>query len=625
MSETETQQIVVSEEEKARRALEYVPPDCAREEWYRIAAALKDKFGDDGFELFDDWSREGKSYKPGSARDTWKSVKPGRISIATLYHEAKKYGFRPWEWQTESAPVRQDDGKRAAERARAEAEDARRQAEAGKKAVETFQKGRPVTEEAPHPYIVRKGLQAHPWLQAGAEAVVPREMDAAALAKHLDYTPKADGVPLAGRVLLIPVIDGRRMTTLELIDEQGRKTALAGGLKKGAWSAPVPMGQHLATNPDTPIVVVEGWATAYSVQLAFLLPGEQKLGYVNEMPDAYVVSAGADTNLGNVARALREQHPHAPIVVGADIGNPDSMKYARKAAASVGGCVMAPQFTDEQFRFLEGHLGKAPTDFNDQLAWYVTNRLPVDGFVKDFGVAFQHAEFPDRAEFPDLAPEAAASHAFRAHPGEAPSGDRTMEQEAQQPATGSKKQPGDPLYDVKNLPDATRADVQGIFGNRHTIYAPRENGGPYNGEVHDVAGYLIQEVGPRSVVVHDKAKLGFVGDRLEWLDKNQKLNGHDLAIYYNGDQAKAYPYDRLRDDLDRAVGSFKKSAKELGLDPQFAEQLDKAYAKSMERIQGMRKEAQARAKGSREARAAAPEAPAPKVEEQPAKPAGRKR
>ncbi|MFT3960957.1 PriCT-2 domain-containing protein [Propionivibrio sp.] len=613
---------LVTEYDKAHEALKYADPNCDRLTWVRIATALKGAFEEKvGFELFDTWSKGGDKYDMYATRDTWKSVKPGSgVSLGSLYHEAKKGGFRPYEWQTQAAPVRVDDGQRAAERAAALAaeakEEARRYAEVAQKAVELFKKARQVA--ADHPYIVRKGLRDHPWLQA--EAVAPREMDAADLARHLGYKPKAKGVPLAGRVLLIPMIDGRTMTTLEFIDGHGRKTALAGGLKKGAWNTPVPMGLHLAANPDTPIVVVEGWATSYSAQYAFLRPEL-------EMPGAYVVAAGADTNLGNVARTLHAQHPDAPIVIGADVGNPDSMDYARKAAASVGGCVMTPDFPDEQFHFLQGYLGKSPTDFNDQLAYYVANRLPLDGFLKDLDYAFRHAEFPDRSEFPDLVPEAAVSHASRAIsiPREAPAftGDRTMEAEA--PSTHAptqKREPGEPLYDIKTLPDETRDAVQRIFGSRHTLYAPRENGGPYSGEVHEAPGYLIQEVGSRSLVVHDKTTLQFANDRLKWMDENQKLNGHELSVFYNDNQAKVYPYDRVRDELDRAVGSFKKSAKELGLDPQFADQLDKAFTKSMDRIQGLRKEAQAKAKESRAANTPAAPAPQAKTEQhpQPAKP-----
>lgn len=605
MSETARQ---VTEREKACAALDYADPNCDREAWWRIAAALKGEFGnEDGFELFDAWSQKGDKYDEHATRDTWKSIQAGYgISIASLYHEAKKSGFRPWEWETRTAPVRDDDGKKAAERAAALAaqveEDARKHAAVAQKAGELFKKGTVVSPD--HPYIVRKGLQDHPWLQA--EAVAPREMNAADLAKHLGYKPKADGVPLDGRVLLIPMINGRNITTLEFLDEHGRKSALAGGLKKGAWSAPVPMGQHMAANPNTPIVIVEGWATGYSTQYAFLQPGLQ-------MPGAYVVAAGADTNLGNVARALRSQHPDAPIIIGADVGNPASMKLARKAAASVGGCVMAPKFADEQFRFLEGHLGKAPTDFNDQLAYYKEKRLPIDGFLKDLGNAFEHAEFPDRVEFPELALDAAASPAARAIPSPrevpASTGDRTMEAPTKEAPTQT-REAGQALYDIKSLPAETRDAAQRIFGTRHALYAPRENGGPYSGEVHEIPGYLIQEVGPRSLVIHDKQTLAFASDRLKWMDEHQKLNGHELSVYYNDKQAKVYPYDRVRDELDRAVGSFKKSAKELGLDPQFAAQLDQTFTKSMERIQGLRKDAQVKAKEARAAKAEEPSQPA---------------
>lgn len=607
---------LVTEDEKAREALKYVTPDCDRLTWVRMATALKNEFGEDGFDLFDAWSKGGEKYEWTAARDTWKSVVAGSgVSIGSLYHEAQKSGFRPYDWQTPNTPKRDDDGKRAAERAAAlalaEKEAARKHTDAAKKAQTVFKQGRPVASN--HPYIVRKGLQDHPWLQAEAKAVAPREMDAAELAKHIGYKPKADGKPLSGRVLLIPMIDGSGITTLEFIDEHGRKSALAGGLKKSAWSAPVPMGQHLTSNPDTPIVVVEGWATAYSAQYGFLQPDQQ-------MPSAYVVAAGADTNIGNVARTLHAQHPDAPIVIGADVGNPDSMTYARKAAASVGGCVMAPDFTEQQRQFLETFLGKAPTDFNDQLAYYVENRLPLDGFQEDLSRAFGLAEFPDRAEFPDLSPETVTSHvsgaAVTSREAPASTGVRTMETQSASAPT-QHREPGQALYDIKNLPAETRDDVQRIFGNRHTLYAPRENGGPYNGEVREITGYLIQEVGPRSLVIHDKAALQFANDRLKWMDENKKLNGHELAVFYNGDQAKVYPYDRVRDELDRAVGSFKKSAKELGLDPQFADQLDKTFAKSMERIQGLRKEAQTKAKEARAAAAPTTPAAQEKTAEQP--------
>lgn len=605
----------VSEFDKARAALEYTDPDCDRMTWVRIATALKGEFEDDGFELFDNWSSKGKSYEKAAARDTWKSAKAGRVSIGSLYHEAKKGGFKPWEWQTEGTPIVMDEAQRAAkaaERAAAQAaqdaENALKYAEVAQKARDLFKKGHLLAPA--HPYIVRKGLQDHPWIQASS--VAPRELHAQDLAKLLGYKPKADGVPLAGRILMIPMIDGHNITTLEFIDEHGRKTALAGGLKKGAWSAPVPMGQHLAANPDTPIVVVEGWATGYSTQHAFLKPGHQ-------MPGAYVVVAGADTNLGNVARALRSQHPSAPIVIGADTGNQDSMEYARKAAASVGGCVMAPEFSDEQSRFLQIHLGKKPTDFNDLFIYYQANALPLDGYLNDLAGAFQRAKFPNPAEFPDIAPVVAASPAPRAipTPSEAPAttGDRTMEATQEAPAREERKV-GAPLFTIEALPKEVKDAAQRIFGNRHTLYAPKENGGPYSGEVHETPGYLIQEVSSRSVIVHDKKALEFASDRLKWMDENQKISGHELAVYYNADKGKVYPFDRARSDLDRAVGSFKKSAGELGLSPEFGAQLDQTFSKSMERIQAMRREGLAKAKESR-ANAAPSPAPQEKAQEQP--------
>jgi putative DNA primase/helicase len=594
---------VVTEYEKVDKALGYINPNCPRETWVRICTAIKTELGQDGFDLFDRWSSQGERYNAQAVRDVWKSVKPGTVSIATLYHEAKQSGFNPAEWKTQTTPLRDDGGKRAAERAAAQAaqavEDAKRHAEAAQKAERIFMQGASERLDNLHPYLIRKGLN-----DSNNAMSSVREMDAADLADRLGYIPKANGVPLEGRVLMIPVGDRRNFTTLEFIDEQGRKTALAGGLKKGSWSTPMPASrENMALPADAPFVVAEGFATASSLQLA--------------MSKAYIVAAGSDTNLGNVARSLREHYPGAPIVIAADIGNPASMELARKAAASVDGVVIAPEFSDGQREFLTQHLGKAPTDFNDQLVYYKNHpdyiNRPVrmdEQFFDDVGRALYNAQTPTRAEFPDLTPPAATSPADRAISirEAASSGETKMdasteapEVTAEAPAKAPYERPkiGDPLYNIKSLPDEVKKAAQEIFGNRQTLYAPKENGGPYNGEIREVSGYLIQEVGPRSLVVHEQKSLEFVSDRHKWMQENRKINGQEVAIWYKGDEAKVFPYDRVREDMKAAVGSFKKSAKEMGLSPEFANQLDKTFEKSMERINGLRQDAREKSKDAR--------------------------
>jgi putative DNA primase/helicase len=70
-----------------------------------------------------------------------------------------------------------------------------------------------------------------------------------------------------------------------------------------------------------------------------------------------------------------------------------------------------------------------------------------------------------------------------------------------------------------------------------------------------------------------------VRDRLKWMDQNQRMNGAEVQIGYDGDRPKVYPWDRARDQLERVVASLKKSAREAGfgadLDPTL-EQLQSA-------------------------------------------------
>ena len=59
---------------KLQEALTWVPPDLCRDDWWKIAAALKFALKGDGFALFDQWSQGGTKYDKASVRSTWKST-----------------------------------------------------------------------------------------------------------------------------------------------------------------------------------------------------------------------------------------------------------------------------------------------------------------------------------------------------------------------------------------------------------------------------------------------------------------------------------------------------------------------------------------------------------------------
>ncbi|MEK6296156.1 MAG: DNA replication protein, partial [Paraburkholderia tropica] len=133
-----------------------------------------------------------------------------------------------------------------------------------------------------------------------------------------------------------------------------------------------------------------------------------------------------------------------------------------------------------------------------------------------------------------------------------------------------------------------KALAQHRFGGQIRMATPRENGGPYRGEVFNTEHYLIQEVSTRSVVFHAKANMEFVSDRLRWMDENRRLNGAEVQVGYDGSHGKVYPWDRARDLLERTVASLKKSAREVGFGSELDATLDQLQGASWTRVREAR-------------------------------------
>jgi putative DNA primase/helicase len=296
--------------------------------------ALKAELGEEGFKLWDEWSSAAGSYNRADCRDTWRSIKPnGGIGPGTLYHLAQAHGWQANGTQHRPHPQELAERQRQAQErsARDRAETDRRRAEAAAAAIELWRKARPA--QADHPYLARKGITPTTTL---------REIPAREAQAVLGYVPQSSGEPLTGRLLIVPVKVGEQLSTLELIDEGGRKAALAGGAKKcGYWAA-----QALPEGDGTgfTLLIGEGVATVRSAQEA------------TEYPGIGALSAG---NLPAVARLMRERYPAARLVILADLARataePDH--HAVEAARAVGGLLAVPDLGPGR---QEGQ-----TDFND--------------------------------------------------------------------------------------------------------------------------------------------------------------------------------------------------------------------------------------------------------------------
>lgn len=307
--------------DRIRDALKFVPASD-RGIWVNMAMAVKSELGDAGFELWDAWSQQDDSYQSGDALAVWRSVKAnGKMTIGTLFHEAKSHG-----WQddgTHRKPTAEElaENRRiAAERAEIEeAEIAKQRAGTAAKAAAIWRASRPASPE--NPYLARKQV---------SPVATLREIDAGAAAAILGYLPKSNGESLAGVLLVIPVKVGAALSTLELVDGDGRKAALAGrGTKTGGyWAAqPLPAGDGAGLT----LLIGEGVAT--------VLSGKESTGHP-------AVAALSASNLLKVARAMRERLPAATLILLADLvkatGAPDP--HAIEAAQSVGGKLAVPDF-----------------------------------------------------------------------------------------------------------------------------------------------------------------------------------------------------------------------------------------------------------------------------------------
>jgi phage/plasmid primase-like uncharacterized protein len=212
-------------------------------------------------------------------------------------------------------------------RKKRDTDDKKRHAVAAAKSINVWKHAAPAKED--HPYFARKQV---------APTATLREMTATDTADLLGYKPKSKGEQLQGRLIVVPVKIGHGISTLELIDEDGRKSAVAGGAKAGGYWAPCPLphgdGEGLVLG------IGEGVATVLSVLHAAAI---------------VVVAALSSGNLIAVGQEMRARYPKARLLLLGDLGN--GLAQAEQAARAVGGFLALPSFTPER---IDG-------DFNDML------------------------------------------------------------------------------------------------------------------------------------------------------------------------------------------------------------------------------------------------------------------
>lgn len=296
-------------------ALSHVPAHD-RDTWVRMAMAIKSELGDAGFPLWDDWSKSADNHNVKAATAVWKGIKPGgKVSIASLFHEAKANGWQPTKPYTPPTPEQRaalETERQAAAEAAAEIEHTQRAA-AKAKALKLWDTARDVS--ADHPYLVAKGI-------------------------------KPEGVKQLRQMLVLPIKVGSELVNLQLIGEDGSKRFLTGGQVKGGSLV---LGK-LAGAAEA--ILCEGWATGLSLRSATGLP---------------VVVAFNAGNLPVIAERLFKSLPALALTIAGDIDESQAgQKAAIKAAQLHGEATYCwPTFTTDQIRLHQQKRGKYPSDFND--------------------------------------------------------------------------------------------------------------------------------------------------------------------------------------------------------------------------------------------------------------------
>ena len=151
-------------EDSASAALAHVDSND-REQWVRMAMALKSGFGDDGFAIWDNWSRSSEKYRERDAIAVWRSVRAMRhfsgVGLSSLYWQARRNG-----WAGEAVgtftPREEVDLHEAAQIQQGHREVAE---EANKLIVES--------KLQTHPYLASKGFPEQLGLVHGDDLIVP--------------------------------------------------------------------------------------------------------------------------------------------------------------------------------------------------------------------------------------------------------------------------------------------------------------------------------------------------------------------------------------------------------------------------------------------------------------------
>lgn len=315
--------------EQIESALSHIDSDD-RDTWVQVGMAIQSELGDFGFCLWDSWSQRAESYNSRDAESTWKSFTPsGGVNVGSLFHLAKQYG---WVWSGTALPQEEIAKQRAKLEARnklAAKQKTEKQQRAANVALALWQAG----GNKPSKYFEHKQVK---------QVETVRTISADDVEKTIGYRPKTshkkhiDNPYLEGQLTLAPVLVDGKISTIEMIDAEGRKSAIKDGKKSGGYWAAQKRPED--DSPEHTFLIGEGIATVLSCR--------QATGF-------FAIATLSSHNLQSVSGQFRELYPESKIIVVSDRGNGE--KDAEKAAQAIGGMLAVPEFSRDA----------SGSDFND--------------------------------------------------------------------------------------------------------------------------------------------------------------------------------------------------------------------------------------------------------------------
>ena len=245
--------------DRARDALQAIPPDCDRETWVKVGMSAQAAGVD--FDTFDTWSAGAGNYDSRAARDTWRSFKPGKgVGAGTLFRMAAEHGWRMGEGKPQQRALQ----------APRKAPEPQRKPAPGMSPAEVWNRCEPATWE--HGYITAK-----------AAAGVP--LDALRVVPAGDLL-RIQGESMAGALVVPAFAPDGSLQSLQCVTTGDTAARLKAKGKKPKLNLPgAPMAGASFTVgemvPGAPVALCEGIGQAWAAWQATGHPAVACFGWGN--------------------------------------------------------------------------------------------------------------------------------------------------------------------------------------------------------------------------------------------------------------------------------------------------------------------------------------------------------